>query len=436
MEIQHYSNSFLSVKSGKTKLICDPWVGTTSENAWISDPLHFGGKKIINNINPKYIYISHLHCDHFDPILLRKINKKNTVIIIKKFKIPTIKNRIKKIGFKNILELNEWTAKRLSKDITVAIVPQMTNNNEGIDSSIEYDLDTSILIKCHKTNKLFYNNVDNPIDLKHIKKIKKFVKEKMKSNIDVCTFNIGAASEYPQCFLNINRNIEKNKIINKSMNKTIKKIKILGASAFFPSGGSYKVSGKFSNLNKFVALPKDVTLKKLHNKGFRFFNLLGGQTLKIQQDKFSVDKKKLNLSLKQNHLKKIKYSYEKDKKPDLKKINAIFHKSLGNYYSRIKRYKIKQKWKINFLVFDKIELNNLAKINYKKSKLLKKYEIDFPNKGKTFFLDVFLDLKLFNNLMLKKCSWNTALSGSFVLFKRKPNKFLPDIPFSLNFLTI
>ena len=49
---------------------------------------------------------------------------------------------------------------------------------------------------------------------------------------------------------------------------------------------------------------------------------------------------------------------------------------------------------------------------------------------------MFLDLKLFNNLMLKKCSWNTALSGSFVLFKRKPNKFLPDIPFSLNFLTI
>ena len=167
------------------------------------------------------------------------------------------------------------------------------------------------------------------------------------------------------------------------MNKTIKKIKILGASAFFPSGGSYKVSGKFSNLNKFVALPKDVTLKNFIIRGSDFLIYLR-QTLKIQQDKFSVDKKKLNLSLKQNHLKKIKYSYEKDKKPDLKKINAIFHKSLGNYYSRIKRYKIKQKWKINFLVFDKIELNNLAKINYKKSKLLKKYEIDFPNKGKTF----------------------------------------------------
>ena len=81
-------------------------------------------------------------------------------------------------------------------------------------------------------------------------------------------------------------------------------------------------------------------------------------------------------------------------------------------------------------------LNKQAKINYHKSKVLKKYEIDFPNKGQTYYLDVFLDLKLFNNLLLKKSSWNTALSGSFVLFKRKPNKFIPDIPFSLNFLTI
>ena len=73
MEIKHYSNSFLSIKSGNTKIICDPWVGTTSENAWISDPLHYGGEKIVKAYKPKYIYISHLHCDHFDPNLLSKI---------------------------------------------------------------------------------------------------------------------------------------------------------------------------------------------------------------------------------------------------------------------------------------------------------------------------------------------------------------------------
>ena len=61
MEITHFSNSFLSVKSGKTNLVCDPWVGVTSENAWISDPINFNGEKILKKIQPKYIYISHIY---------------------------------------------------------------------------------------------------------------------------------------------------------------------------------------------------------------------------------------------------------------------------------------------------------------------------------------------------------------------------------------
>ena len=55
MEITHFSNSFLSVRSGDTKLICDPWVGVTSENAWISHPINTHGEKIIKNISPNFI---------------------------------------------------------------------------------------------------------------------------------------------------------------------------------------------------------------------------------------------------------------------------------------------------------------------------------------------------------------------------------------------
>ena len=115
MKITHYSNSFLSINSGKTKIVCDPWVGTTDENSWISDPIHYDGHKIINNLKPQYIYISHLHCDHFDKKLLTKINKKKVFIVIKKFNFPILKNRIKKLGFKNILELKEWTVKKLAR---------------------------------------------------------------------------------------------------------------------------------------------------------------------------------------------------------------------------------------------------------------------------------------------------------------------------------
>ena len=273
MEITHYSNSFLSISSGKTKLVCDPWVGTTSENSWISDPIHYNGDKIINNLKPQYIYISHLHCDHLDEKLLKKLVNKKVIIVIKKFKIPTLKNRIKSLGFKKILELKEWTVKNLNKDLSISIVPQITNNNDALDSEIQYDLDTSIIIRCNKSNKVFYNNVDNPININQIKKIRNFVKSKMNKEIDICTFNVGAASEYPQCFLNINRNKEKKKIINKCLKDAKKKVKILKAKAFFPSGGSYKISGKYFNLNKFRALPESNEIfKKVSKEKFTTSN--------------------------------------------------------------------------------------------------------------------------------------------------------------------
>jgi len=436
MKITHFANSFLNINVEKSNLLCDPWIGTTKENAWISDPIHFNGARIVNKINPNFIYISHLHCDHFDPKLLKKITNKNVPIIIKKFKIPVLKNRIKKLGFKKIFEIKEWTVKKLNKDISVVIVPQITNNNEGIDSSIDYDLDTSIIIKSNKSKKIFYNNVDNPISLAHINKIKKFTKNKMNAGIDICTFNVGAASEYPQCFLNINRKLEKKKVIDKSFNNALKKIDVLGANFFFPSGGSYKVSGKFYNLNKFVALPKEKEFKQINNKKFKYVSLIGGKTLKVNGRDFKIDENTLNFSINENKIKKIKYIYEAKKtQPKLNVIDNLYKNSLKNYFRIIQKFKVKHSWNINFFIFKDIKLDNQAKIDYKKSKLIKKYTLKYSNTGKKYILDVFLDSKLFYQLISKKISWNTALSGSLILFKRKPNIFIPDLPFSLNFLT-
>ena len=149
MKITHFANSFINISSKNTNLVCDPWIGTTDENSWISDPIHSQGHKIINFLDPKYVYISHLHCDHFDKNLLSKIKNKNIFFIIKRFKSPILKKRLKSLGFKKILELKEWTPFKINNDFTVTIVPQISNNNAGIESKIEYDLDTSIIIKCN-----------------------------------------------------------------------------------------------------------------------------------------------------------------------------------------------------------------------------------------------------------------------------------------------
>ena len=72
MKITHFCNSFIFVENGNTRIVCDPWVGAAKENSWISYPVHKNGTSILNNLNPNFIYISHLHCDHFDPKILSK----------------------------------------------------------------------------------------------------------------------------------------------------------------------------------------------------------------------------------------------------------------------------------------------------------------------------------------------------------------------------
>jgi len=65
----------------------------------LSFPVYQSGFEILKKIKPNYIYISHLHSDHFDSSLLSKYFKFNnkTKIIIKKFLDQRLKKRSKKL---------------------------------------------------------------------------------------------------------------------------------------------------------------------------------------------------------------------------------------------------------------------------------------------------------------------------------------------------
>ena len=111
----HFANSFISVKLGDSMLTCDPWIGKSSDNAWYSYPI-----KNENEIDPKifnsnFIYISHLHSDHFDEKTLKKFKNKNLKFIIKKFNNGHLKKRLERFTNKKIIELEPFKKKKLIK---------------------------------------------------------------------------------------------------------------------------------------------------------------------------------------------------------------------------------------------------------------------------------------------------------------------------------
>ena len=442
MIINHYCNSFLSVEVNGKKIVCDPWIGATNESAWYSYPF-FNQTSFLNEIKPDFIYISHLHCDHFDPKTLLDYNNKKTQIIIKEFKNKRLKDKISELGYKNIIEIKEWRKTKISNDFNIAIVPQMSSNSSDLDDEVSYDLDTSIIIQSRINKKIFYNNVDNPLSTNNLIELNKFIKNSFKGALSAFCYPLGAASGYPQTYLSVNKVSEKNRIINTSLNKVRGILKIFNPEVYFPAGGTYLISGKFHLLNKWIAQPnnnqivkffKDTPYKVVNIEGGGYINL-DNNNIEYKEIDSNLDTLKKEIGLK---LSKIKYFYQyKEFEKSINLIDRLFDECQEKYIERIKKLNIKKNWNIQVSIYKNLILNNNGKIDGNKSGFLKTYLIknSYSYHSKNIDLTCHLDKKLFYNLMLRGSPWNTALTGSIIMFHRKSKTYSPTTENSLNFFT-
>gem|GEM_PF-6699512 len=108
MKITHFNNSFILVNEGDESIICDPWVGKANNGGWQSFPEFSMGALSAKLISAEWVYISHLHSDHFNPITIKLLRLRDKKFIIKKYKNNTLKNRLLKIGITKIYELNPF----------------------------------------------------------------------------------------------------------------------------------------------------------------------------------------------------------------------------------------------------------------------------------------------------------------------------------------
>ena len=112
LNITHYSNSFIVVDSEHSSIVCDPWIGKTTDNAWYSYPL-INQKDVDKKVfNSKFIYVSHIHCDHIDPKTLKNFKNKNLTFVIKRFNNGVLKRRLQKLfPKKKIIEIEPFKKK-------------------------------------------------------------------------------------------------------------------------------------------------------------------------------------------------------------------------------------------------------------------------------------------------------------------------------------
>jgi UDP-MurNAc hydroxylase len=103
MHITYLGHAAILAESGGTRILMDPWLTDPTYHGtwWHFPPLELGVRDL-----PRidYLYISHEHCDHFDPPTLAQLDK-SIHVIIANYARKRFRDRIAALGFQRITEL-------------------------------------------------------------------------------------------------------------------------------------------------------------------------------------------------------------------------------------------------------------------------------------------------------------------------------------------
>ncbi len=115
MLLKYYVNAMILIQGQNTKVLCDPWItfNRVSTSGLYNFPETNFTVDDILSINPDFIYISHTHADHFDPVTL-ELFPRNTPILVCHYPNNFTKRNIEKLGFTDVRVVDSVLGQRLN----------------------------------------------------------------------------------------------------------------------------------------------------------------------------------------------------------------------------------------------------------------------------------------------------------------------------------
>ena len=301
------------------------------------------------------IFVSHIHQDHYDPVLLRKFQKKNIPIYIldgrESFKKVLKKEKIKvkyiPIKKKTFIDKNTWVYGCLH----------------------EYnDIDSSMLIS--NDNLSVYHGNDNFITKKSLRPFKKKV-----GKVDVGCVPFAYINYYPYLLNGISKKVsasEGKRIENLFMDYGIQQSKILKPNIVIPFGSNlFHIDNPKSEMNKAVATPVDFVnyAKKKHmTSSNNYKTMLSGSFCLKVKNKLKLNYENINKLTFDSEL--VKFTNKKKKLQNKNKIlkKIIINKSKLNIIKK-KIKKNENKIDHNIVISSRSKSNNKILINLKYDKV-------------------------------------------------------------------
>ncbi len=399
----YIGHASILVRLNKKKYIFDVINNTNFyNNSWLFFPSQINDKRIFDVDG---VFVSHIHGDHYDPELLKKIQRNNIPIYILDGR-PSFNKDLesKKIKFKKIPVNKKFF---IDKEIWVHGCLHEYN-----------DIDSSLIISNDQLS--VYHGNDNFITNKTLVPFKKKI-----GDVDVACIPFAFIHFYPYLLKSLKKKDNKKeakRLENLFMNYGINQAKILKPKVIIPFGSNlFHLDNPKCDMNRGVATPVDfVNYSKKFHKSFKnnYKTMLSGSYCFKKNGKINCYYEKISSS--KFNIKLEKFTYKKIKLINHKKVTK--KTIINNHHLRYIKKKIsKNKDRINhkILISNESQKNNKICINIKNNK------VSIFNKDKLPFNCHYFTVQdnEFNQWLKKKITFEEVLGTRRFTYERYPNTY-------------
>ncbi|CAN5381944.1 MBL fold metallo-hydrolase [soil metagenome] len=106
MHVTSVGHAGFRIETRAGSILCDPWVNPAYFASWF--PFPDNSQLDWDALGDcDYLYVSHLHKDHFDPENLRRHVNKDAVVLLPDFPVPDLRRELEKLGFHAFFETTD-----------------------------------------------------------------------------------------------------------------------------------------------------------------------------------------------------------------------------------------------------------------------------------------------------------------------------------------
>jgi UDP-MurNAc hydroxylase len=124
VQVTSVGHAGFRIDTAAGSILCDPWVNPAYFASWFPFPDNSElDWTTLGDVD--YLYVSHLHKDHFDPVNLRAHVNKDAVVLLPDYPVPDLRTELEKLGFHRFFETTDSVKHRVSGpkgDLDVMII--------------------------------------------------------------------------------------------------------------------------------------------------------------------------------------------------------------------------------------------------------------------------------------------------------------------------